>query len=324
MSLAACAEIEPLERTGLYEVFTGHSKTTWCQEEDDGPFLAPGADLVGPNFSLSMRCHFGGTEVPDHVAAEIEQLAELPALLEGAELLINQLAFKPAHEMDAGGEGLEPWIEADGRRIDLDALPIRGDYLAVAVPAGAETVLWVEDQGRAQGIDLRTGAHIDPVEGYYGDPGISSVTTEGWEFWDVELWNGGTSWTVSCRDDWATVERSMWLPDQGWAPEGSAFLEVEFWWCGGEEVFEEVTWTLDVRRAVAVSDGSQFFEPFDWVQDEPEENGWQLTTVIFEVPAQTAEFKVFFTPASEVTEKESGRKFSPNGLQEIVTWEVAF
>ncbi|WP_157930540.1 hypothetical protein [Glycomyces xiaoerkulensis] len=328
LSTSACAAIEPLETTGLYELFESPAPESECGRDDSSSLYEDDADLRGPHFAVSFSCHFAATEVPEQVAAEAEELAGLPQLIDGAELLINRIApapyFEPEDQTATSGAE-DHWVEAGGERIDLDHMPVPGNYIAVSVPSGEDAVLWVEDEGRTQGLDFRTGDRVDPVAAYYNGVSLKKRKDDGWKYEDVKLWKGGRYWEIGCWSDWSYVTRALWDRERGWAPAGSAWLTVDFWWCGGDHTFDEVTWELDTERAIKVWDGDRYLDPVDWSETENrgEERGLDVT-VVFEVPVETDVLIADFTPVSEIIEHETGDRYRLRNLPEATEWMYLF
>ncbi|MCH7229876.1 hypothetical protein L0U85_03235 [Glycomyces sp. L485] len=324
LSATACAEIEPLETTGVYEIFTGSSENPWCGREDEAWLGDAGADLMGAHFAVTMLCQFAVDEVPEHMAEQTERLADLPLLVDGAELLINQLALTPTHQPEDGGGPLEVWVEAGDRRIDLKALPPRGGFVAVSVRAGEDAVLWVEDDGRAQGLDFRTGEQVDPVLAYYNEVELGAFELDGYEYEDVLMRSSESIWHTTCTSPWGEVTRGVWNEDRGWATEGTVFIVVAFRWCGSESSFEgKASWLLDLERAVRVSDGDSTYAPVDWTKRNATGNAVMEKTV-FEVPAEATGVTVEFVPVGDMHDNQRDEGLTLVDSLEVTVWEVNF
>ncbi|WP_460546207.1 hypothetical protein [Glycomyces halotolerans] len=330
LGATGCAAIEPLETTGLYETVRGTSDTAWCQQGDDARLYENGSDLRGPHFSISFLCHYAGSEIPEHVVAEAEQLDDLPQLISGAEYLVNQMAIAPTYESEHELGAVEAWIEAGGQKLELGSLPVRGGYVAVTVPAGDDAVLWVEDEGRAQGLDLRTGAQIDPIGAYYNDLGLGAFAgSGGYEFDEIKMINDIGVLTVTCSSSWSEVTRSVWSEERGWAADGHAHLTFQFRWCGSEdsEYLDYVHWKLDRGRALKVWNDDESYEPVEWNEGEDQGDGWVLETAVFEIPVEAAELTFEFTPVGELKalgRAEAGGDFQFSSAPEPGEWEVSF
>ncbi|THV41252.1 hypothetical protein [Glycomyces buryatensis] len=219
---AACTQVEPPRTADLYEVFTGPRHDHWCDEGDEARLLENGADLMGPHFSISFLCHFTET-------GQSELLPDIPLLAEGTELLLNQIAHAHTYSSEVGPGPVNTWIEAGPERIDLAEPPMHGGHLAVVVPTGEDAVLWIEDEGRAQGLDLRTGEQIDPVAAYYNGLGLWTERTDAFRYVDLQFSSENDTWTMDCASNLAEITRSVWSDDFGWTPEGSALITIEFW-----------------------------------------------------------------------------------------------
>ncbi|WP_460497288.1 hypothetical protein, partial [Glycomyces tarimensis] len=126
LAVTACARIEPLETTGLHEVFTGPRQDHWCGEGDDARLLEDGADLMGPHFSVSFTCHFAEPEFPEFVIDGSGEPSRIPELIGGAELLINQIGFEFTQGFEVRPSPVRSWIETGGERIDLASMPPQG------------------------------------------------------------------------------------------------------------------------------------------------------------------------------------------------------
>lgn len=182
-------------------------------------------------------------------------------------------------------------------------------------------VLWIDDAGRAQGLDLRSGEQVDPVVSYYNDIGLWTHKAEGFEYEGVGFRGERGVWRLTCIRSGAELKRSVWTEKNGWAPEGSVWLTVRFNWC--EDAFTETIWTLDTERALRAKGGSESLELVAW-NEEPANSQGQIQTVVFEAPADAAEFKVLFVPAGEVTEKESGNVYRQLEMPSITTWTASY
>ncbi|MFC3495478.1 hypothetical protein [Glycomyces rhizosphaerae] len=314
-------------RTGPYELATGIDRRLWCEPGDDASVIDEPADLRGAHFSISLACLFKDASMTPEQLAAIPELAQMPQAGEGVEFLIAQVALQADFLAEHGTDPtwVESWIEVDGERIDLETTPEPGQYLVLSAPVGAAATLWVEDDGRAQGLDLRTGEPLDRVEAYYTDPGFWTESDGDFETLDAYFVSDGRSWTVGCHSNRVEFTRSMWLEDYGWAPEGSVFLQVEFWWCTGAGVYDDGIWTLDSERSLFVRTGSEVALPIGWsTRDNPSAARGQRHTVVVEVPAAESEFRVNFAPTGEFEEAATGEVFSLGRFPAVFTWNAEF
>ncbi|GAA2277334.1 hypothetical protein GCM10009853_034410 [Glycomyces scopariae] len=287
-------------RTEAYELFTGQDTESWCIGDYDA--LTVGADLRGPHFAFSYLCRFAEDETPAAVHAAF---AGTPALAEGTELLAVQSSLEPVYLPEVGAEAVDVWIEVGPERIDLAGLPVAFGYLAVAVPAGEDAVLWVEDDGRAQGLSLRTGDRVEPVASYYNGLASEAVDTARYEFADVQVRNSSRGGTALCGG-YASATRQTWHPELGWAAEGTSFLTVELNWChvlddgSGTDVLR---WELDPELALVSADGTP--TPLQWTED-PGEDDRLLVAAVFAVPEDLAELRLDFVPLGDLHDLVGG------------------
>jgi len=325
-SLTAAGSVEPgsFLRTETYELVTGADPDRWCGPGED-PYVGDDwADLRGAHFALSLSCLFHAPSIPDRLAAEAPELQYLPAAAPGDEFLIVQVAHQAQYFPEVEASTTESWIMADTKRVYLGEPPAAGAFLALTVPAGAETILWVEDAGRAQGLDLRTGARIDPIAGYYTGPVFMTDRSENFDYEGVRFSNANGWWKMECHNDGARVSRTMWTDELGWAPEGSVYLLGWFWWCG-EGTFDDTVWELDKDEAFEVMIGTESVERLQW-NETPTTAEWGGATheLVFEVPVDQHEFKLLFTPTGEVTELANGEVFEMTSRPAPTVWTVNF
>ena len=309
-------------RTAPYELIVGSDEDPWCDEQDEAS-----ADLRGAHFSLSLGCVFREAAVPQRLAERKSYLSQLPPAQDGTEFLLVQVAAQAEYIAEHGTDPawLSAWVQAGGERLELESVPESGQFLVLSVPVEETAALWVEDDGRAQGLDLRTGERLEPLAAYYEDIGFWAESATGIDYSDVEFEGPSGSWTVGCRCGRTEFTRSMWLEDYGWAPEGSVFLQVEFWWCTGEGVYDEVVWTLDEARALLVTSGSDIAEPVGWSKvDSAGVEGGQRHLAVVAVPADARELRVVFAPVGELTERDGGEVHSLTELPPVTEWTVQF
>ncbi|MEU5155909.1 hypothetical protein [Glycomyces sp. NPDC021274] len=299
LTATGCSAIPFLERTDAHELVTGATDTAWCANGDDSWLLGGAADLTGPHFGLSILCHFEGTTMPEEAADHATELAELPELADDTEILVNQIALGPnyAAEFEDDPSQVTAWIESGDERFDLDAIPAPGDFLALTVPAGESAVLWIEDDGRAQGLDLRTGEQVEPVAAYYN--GLATNVVQGDSFAaEVTVLNDAQAWDLSCHSDFLEGDRSVWREDLGWAAEGSVFLQVTFNWCTYED---NLIWHLDPDASLAAQPDGEPLAPLSMSAEElPDTGGTLRYTAVFSVPENSESLKLILTPVGDL------------------------
>ncbi|MQM24777.1 hypothetical protein [Glycomyces albidus] len=254
------------------------------------------------------------------------ELGALAPAAPGSEFLFVQFATQADYLADFSHDGLAAtaWIEVGTERIELSEPPDNADFLVASVPVGEPAVLWVDDMGRAQGLDLRTGERIDPVAAYYGELGFWTDELEGFEYLDVRfVGDGGWWWTAGCHDRIVELTRSAWTADRGWAPEGSVYLSFQFRWCDAS--YQDVIWTLDTDRALLLETAGEYRVPDGWATEPYVGTPGSTTyTAVFEVPADVADFHLVFVPAGELVEKDSGEVFLQETMPAITEWAVSF
>ncbi|THV28960.1 hypothetical protein [Glycomyces paridis] len=306
-------------RTAPLTLLTGEEREPWCDEAE-----LDGADLRGAHFSLSLRCSFERRAVPPANARLTAAFPDLPPAEPGSALLFVQFATRPAllPDVRTDADHLAAWIAVGDNRIDLDGVPGPGEYLVLAVPETGAVVLWVEDAGRAQGLDLRSGERIDPIEVYYGGPEFATVTVEGYEYEDQVYRKDLVSdwWILSNSHGVVDLTRTAWSETLGWAEDGSVYLRVRVgWW----RVFRHGEWRLDTERSLTAFDGSEAVEPAEW-SVEADEYGFEWHVVEFVVPADEPGFAVLFMPTGEYVEDETGDVFRPEEPAPATEWIALF
>jgi hypothetical protein len=270
---------------------------------DDAWFLDQRADLRGPHFALSIQCHYQGAEIPESLKqGAADALVDLPEAEGGVELLVNQVAVSPIYEPEFAAGEVVSWIQVGDERLDLEALPAVGEFVAVAAPEDEDAVLWVEDDGRAQGLDLRSGERAEPVPGYYNGLAVEAARLDGFYYEDFEVSDGSDSYFLTCPTPWANATRNAWLDGRGWAPEGQVFLTVSFNWC---HRFDSLVWVLDPETAVTV-DGAG---PAAWNEEETNSGSTDVDAV-FTVPEDAGEIAIVFTPFGHVESAEDGESWA--------------
>lgn len=309
-------------RTEALTLVTGADPEPWC--DDAAPDDLADAVLRGAHFSFGLSCRFERAAIPEPQAALSEDLAHMPPAEPGVAFLFAQFASRAAYPPDLRYDAarLTSWIEVGSERLDLDSAPEADDFLILSAPDEAPVVLWVEDAGRAQGLDLRTGERVEPVAAYYEDLEFWTVTVDGYDYVDLLYRNGpGGGWLMCCSYSWAELTRSAWTESLGWAPEGEVFLTVRFDWCGAD--YNEVEWRLDTDTALIVFSGSAIVAPAEWTV-ETDEFGAEVHQAVYAVPADTEGFAVMFLPLGEAVEKETGEVFHPVEVPTATSWLVEF
>ncbi|MDA1360448.1 hypothetical protein O1R50_12490 [Glycomyces luteolus] len=309
LTATGCSSIPFLDRTEAHELITGATDTAWCANGDGSWFLGNDADIAGPHFGLSILCHFEGTEMPEDAADHATALADLPKLADGTEVLINQIALGPdyAAEFEDDPSKVTAWIDSGDERFDLDAIPAPGDFLALTVPTGDDAVLWIEDDGRAQGLNLRTGEQVEPIMAYYN--GLSTDVVQGDSFSaEVTVLNDEKAWDLSCHSDFLEADRSVWREDLGWAAEESVFLQVTFNWCTYED---NLVWHLDPEASLAAKPGSEPLPPLSMSAEElPDTGGTLRYTALFSIPENSEAFPMVLTPVGDLENIAEGDDYA--------------
>ncbi|THV28961.1 hypothetical protein [Glycomyces paridis] len=310
--------------TEPYELVLGGGADPWCDDGDASNVSAAPADLRGPHFTLSISCLFRDAAVPRAQADTDIRLAVLGPAAPGTEFLFAQFASQADHLPDGKTDPafVTAWIQAGAERVDLAEAPALGGHLVVSVPTDEAAVLWVEDAGRAQGLDLRTGEQVEPVGAYYGDIGFWTDEVEGFEYEDVVFYGDTSSWSVGCRWNFVDLTRTAWTEESGWAPEGSVYLVVAFRWCGAS--YDPVEWRLDTEKALSVFIDGEPLLPAAWTVTPYSNRGAEDHEATFIVPADVSEFKALFTPAGEVIDKATGEVFRISEMPPSTEWSPDF
>lgn len=324
-SLTTAGSVDPdsFLRTAPYELVTGFDRESWCSDDEDAQVLDADADLRGPHFTLSAECLFQRATIPARQRALDAALTHTPPAAPGIEFVFAQFADQADYLPEIGSDPLpvSAWIEAGPKRIHLPEAPGLGDFLILTVPVGESVILWVDDVERAQGLDLRTGAQIDPVTAYYSELGFWTEEVDAFEFEEVKFGRPGHGWILTCRRRVAELDRSAWSKSQGWAPEGSVFLEVRFNWCGS--AFDELTWTVDPDEDMVVVANTEVIAPVDW-ESAHADRGTVALTVAFLIPADDIDATVQFSPRGDAVEQDSGEKFAIADDLPPTVWTVEF
>ncbi|MCD0443318.1 hypothetical protein LO763_06720 [Glycomyces sp. A-F 0318] len=317
LGAAGSADADSFARTAPYELLTDVEPDPWCDDGEDAYVLDTAADLRGPHFSLSLRCLFQDDAIPRDLAASDPGLEHVVPVEDGAEFLIAQVARQADYTSEHGTDAdrTTAWIQAGGERFDLAGVPAAGRYLVLSVPVGEDAVLWVEDTGRAQGLDLRTGEQVDPVGAYYSDLLLGTIEIDGYDTGKVEVYNSRGSGHVRCPQDSVWAHRFVWREDLGWAEPGTVFLELRFGWCARSDAF---TWELDRESAVTVDRDA----PLSWTATELE-GGWDHLALVFAVPEDADAITVDFTPYGDIEHVEAGPVAFSEELPSF-TWTAEF
>ncbi|HEX2143269.1 MAG TPA: hypothetical protein VHG10_02055 [Glycomyces sp.] len=316
LTTAGSAEPGSFALTGPYELFSGADEGSWCLNHPDS--RSDGADLRGPHFALSFRCQFIQSEIPWTMHAEFETL---PKLADDTEMLAVQFALSPKYQPEAEAGPVDIWIEAGTERFDLHGLPGSGDFAAVTVPNGDDAILWVEDEGRAQGLSLRTGERIDPVASYYD--GIPAEADD-WQIFRYEkvlVRHSHDAYRLTCAGP-AEVTRHTWLPDQGWAAEGRVFIAVKLSWC--DDFKDIVRWELDSEAALVVFEGGQPTAPVHWSEAPESDRERLMVTAVFEVAHDNSDVRMDFTPVGHLENLREDEDYYFTETPEATEWTFEF
>lgn len=317
LTAAGSADPDSFLRTAPYELVVGNASELWCEEGDAASDLAEPADLRGAHFALSLDCLFKAHKVPEDLAASIPALEHVPPAQDGVEFLFFQAARPAEYNAEFANEpsALASWIQVGGERIDLLAAPAGHNYYVVSVPVDEPAVLWVDDSGRAQGVDLRTGEQVDPVTAYYNGLALRSFDFGGYDTEEVDIFNGRVSGWIRCKTKVTEASRIVWREDLGWAPEGTVFVEVRTNWCSETDHF---TWELDKDKAFTI-DGEA---PQSWTATDIGD-GWDQLAMVFAVLEDTPEVTIDFSPVGTIEHKETGGELISDRLPNFA-WEADF
>ncbi|MFB9659828.1 hypothetical protein ACFQS3_08675 [Glycomyces mayteni] len=318
LTSSACGYVpipDVLERTAPHEFFFGADSGAWCEKGDDY-WTDEARHILGPHFTVDVACRFVGEELPAQVAARSSALADLPKAEDGSEFVVNQVSTTPM-EAQYGYAPTRAWVTIGDYEFELREAPDPGDWVVLTAPADEQAVLWVEDTGRAQGVDMRTGERVDPVFAFYN--GVSSTTDlfSGYRYEEVYFDRGADYTWLACEYDGGSAWRNPWDEELGWAEDGTVFLTVGTTWCRD---FDEFTWSLDQRSIVLAS--GEAAEPVAWREAGLDGMGVEVYAV-FEVPDYDAEFTIAFAPYGRVVD-EQGREWEFRDDPATTEWEALF
>ncbi|MEV3935977.1 hypothetical protein AB0K52_08390 [Glycomyces sp. NPDC049804] len=311
----ACGYLPIGEATAPYEMYHGSTPEPWCAEGEDGYVLSMDSILQGPHFSTGIQCRYSGEQFPREVAEQLPSLADLPRAEDGSEFLANNLTSSPdADIFDAVGWPVRSWVQIGDQEFDLDAPPQRGDWIVVTAPTDADAVLWVEDDGRAQGLDLRTGERVEPVAAYYTGLADTSDILGGfkYEMYFADDPEDGLSCEYNGGDAW----RTPWFEGLGWAPEGTVYLSVFTLWC---DQIGEYSWNLDPASITLAS--GEAAEPVDWIET-PTDVGLEIRA-LFVIPDFDSEVTIAFKPVTEAVGTD-GRVMAFRDEFAVTEWIAEF
>ncbi len=319
LASSACGfvPIPGMERTESYEFFFGGDSDAWCQSGDESWTGDEGIHVLGPHFSTTVECRFVSEELPSEVAARSSALADMPKAEDGSEFVINQVS-RDQMQTQYGYAPTRAWVTIGDREFELDEAPEAGDWVVLTAPADEAAVLWVEDDGRAQGVDMRTGERVDPVFAFYNGVATTTDGFPGYKYDKVEFDHGSEYTWLACESDGGGAWRNVWDEELGWASEGHVFLTVGLGWCRD---FDEFTWNLDRQRSIALTSG-EAAEPVAWNETGLDGMGIEVTAV-FEIPDYDAEVTIAFTPVGEVVDQD-GREWDFRDDPDPTVWTAKF
>lgn len=292
--LTGCATAPPeLHAPVGYASLSSSLTTSGC---DEPSFAAGQGDLIGPHFAFTATCvHFGRTVDEDFHPDGERPLAPPP----GYEYAVVQFAsdspVAPAYDADDAGD-LTAALVFGEEATTLETVPEDDDVLVAIVPRDGPLLLTVTDEGRAQSLDLRGFARVQPVDAYYhglegeiGTPGYS-MRAEG-------AGDGWTGWYSLSGD--IRAERTVWSPESGWAEDGRATLTLTVEWARKDKKIDTY-FELFAKSSMKVDSGDQHYSPVS-VDSSNVDSVWMDYVYVFDVPADAVEFKVKFQPQGKLT-----------------------
>lgn len=194
--------------------------------------------LIGPHFVIRQQSVGTVTEIDDQLAARIGLTRGIRAPA-GHEFVIADFARSLGyrHGVPKGGrqpgslEGLKfrQWVRVGDTYRQLYVNVAGGTLLVVAVPVKERVWLRVDDSGRTQWLDLRTGRRAkDSVTSFYPDSSWTPPAPEdslGWSN-NTGIASGNVSVYTELVD--LRAELSPFSPSGTWARRGRAWLYVTF------------------------------------------------------------------------------------------------
>ncbi|WP_426502944.1 hypothetical protein ACPPVO_35645 [Dactylosporangium sp. McL0621] len=190
--------------------------------------LPLGAALAGPHFGFWIDA----TAVLQRITPEQQRAYGIPSedinqvLLPGAgrEFLLTRMNEHGTMTNPAKPNGpLKAAVVVNGAARPIKDAPTGGDVVVVAVPVGADPLLSVTDEGRTQSITLRTGQRRDNIPLCY--PLLENqVRLE--DLIHVPSLNKADETYWMQATIWFTLR--PWIAERGWAPNGRAWLVVNF------------------------------------------------------------------------------------------------
>ncbi|MFC4334562.1 Hsp70 family protein [Salininema proteolyticum] len=251
--------------------------------------------LRGPHFSLDVTCAVSTTDT-----GLVEDLfGSAPGLGADEEFILVRFGDSPE---DAEASSV---VTIGSKTWRLEGLPEPGTVYAAVAGPDDEAVATVEDSGREQGIDLRTGELIDPVLAYYsGELGEreTAFTTE------IDYASAGGRWFITgtnITDLEFTVTRNVYSEEEGWlADSGLAAVTVAF------EQYHDVVehgyrFVFEPTTDVAIKGSGETWAPEavefsdrDHTEDDGDEVVRRAYTVQFLIPGDLAKFQLVYDPPS--------------------------
>ncbi|WP_147142289.1 hypothetical protein [Stackebrandtia albiflava] len=192
---------------------------------DAGADGRPG-QLIGPHYHLELSGYSVMSEVPaEHAAAFGFDGGPIRAK-EGTEFFV---AVAGPATVPASGPVTAVLRVGDEQR-PLERLPAAGETIAAVIPQGADVRLSVMDEKRGQTLDLRTGDRPEAVAGFY-NAAFESADPADYEGEGVAVGDAGSGYLPENRDltismNVDVAQRSPWLEEPGWAPEGEVWIGV--------------------------------------------------------------------------------------------------
>jgi hypothetical protein len=222
--------------------------------------LPAGAELVGAHYAIAIAAVAVAPELTYDQLRELNLHRQFPeaesaSLLAGSgrEFLVVPLAEPEDADVVAGGDSAE--VTVAGERRPLDRVPHELEVLVVNVPAGGEATLSITDAGETKSISLRTGER----EGGGGDHPAEALAGG-----SVDLEEGVVIAGVTRAGYYdgltvrVTLTPSAHVDEQGWAPDGSMWLEIDVALNYAGLVAEQARLELDVAASLTItgSDGT--------------------------------------------------------------------